>query len=261
MTDSPYCKVVEPQPTTFEEAIDKLGYSMSAFRAVLPELPELSSFRLDEAVRLANRVVKRGLADHDRLIGETNQAPLRSQELRRQASSVLSQARVKAALWLLESQVVAFIPVAGELFPVQTLPILARISVTLYGGELGTIQDDVRQAVDVCCATWRVRWKDLQAKRLAREALSKKTSAARRGRPPAVAIDGSLVRTLRRDSGSDQASFAEACRISVDVLQAAEKHNRATDVTISKIEGLARRKGLKLQLKLSSKKKSKKPSK
>ena len=61
----------------------------------------------------------------------------------------------------------------GELFPFQTLPILASISVSLYGGEIQTIQLHVRQPVDVCCAEWRVRWKNLEAaERLAREALS-----------------------------------------------------------------------------------------
>jgi len=74
---------------------------------------------------------------------------------------------------------------------------------------------------------------------------------ARRGRPTAVTIDGRLVKSLRLDLELDQVLFAKRCQISPDVLQAAEKHNRATDLTINKIERFAKRKGLKLQLKPS----------
>ena len=85
--------------------------------------------------------------------------------------------------------------------------------------------------------------------------------SARRGRPPAVAIDGSLVKKLRLDSDLKQAAFADLCKISPDVLQDAEKRNLATDETIEKIERFAKRNTLKVQLKLPVNKMPQNPSK
>jgi DNA-binding transcriptional regulator YiaG len=85
--------------------------------------------------------------------------------------------------------------------------------------------------------------------------------SARRGRPPAGAIEGSVVKNLRLELDLGQAVFAKRCRISEDTLQVAEKRSLATDQTIKKIERFAKRNAPKVQLKLSQKKKSKNPSK
>jgi hypothetical protein len=115
-------------------------------------LPATEFARVNAARERCDAIVAQPQREYDsyRVLAKAADGDWDSRELCEKFKS----ARAKAAVEFLDAQAQAYLPLAGERFPYQTLEVLAGTAVDLYGGE-DAVADRVFE--------WRARWWDQEA--------------------------------------------------------------------------------------------------
>jgi hypothetical protein len=152
-------EVVQLRKAQLDEMIERLERT----KPILPDLPPAAFAKINAARERCDALVGKAKLKHADLIRDAQRFSRdeyqRAGELRRQANKVLQDAQNEAAVRLLDAQAGEFISLVGDLFPYQTVEILAATSVRMYGAE-----DAVRLHVN----EWRARWWERKAEEAAK---------------------------------------------------------------------------------------------
>jgi vacuolar-type H+-ATPase subunit H len=146
------------QRPKLSEIVQFLEPRLEGLKAILPELSSKAHARVNAARERCDALVEKAKRESAMLKRDADRATIKRQatELREKARKVLEAAKEEAAVAMLDAQADEYFPLTGELFAYQTLEVLARTSVKMYGGE---------DAVEHRMHEWRARWWERQAPR------------------------------------------------------------------------------------------------
>jgi len=138
--------------------ISDLIERLEKLKPLLPPYSPAAFARINAVRERCDALVEKAKLKHAELTQEAQRTSRyeyqRAAELRKQAREVLDAAQDEAAGLMLDAQAGEYISQVGDLFPDQTLRILAETSIEMYGGE---------NAVRLREKEWRARWWDRKA--------------------------------------------------------------------------------------------------
>jgi hypothetical protein len=160
------------QEVPLAELVNVLGDMRPHLEAVLPTLSPAAFARINAARERCDKLIAEARTERDKLLAAPASAAasgdwLQARTLRQRAFDGFKTAQSAAAVTLLDAQAQEFLPLTGDRFSYETLPVLAATSLALYGkGEPGYETEAplvVENAVENAMREWRARCWERQA--------------------------------------------------------------------------------------------------